>query len=309
MNNDFCGRKAVKTVLVGGGKISKRYKKGFENSQFFDVVALCDKNPDCIARSIFDNAVFLDDYKKIPQLELEAAIVSVYTHKHFEIAKFLLSNGISVFCEKPLALSLNEIEELFKTAKDNNVHLECLYHWRSAAEVTYLKEIASKYGDIKRIETKIFDNYCEPDTLKILDDRLILCGAWFDSGINILSFVEMLVDIGKCKLINEKIIKAQNSEYPVFASKVFECGDTVLSFTVDWRSNNSTKNTVIEYEKATLEIDHTNQTVSLNGKQIFSSPTEDRLTSHYQKMFADFKPDTENYELTMKLHKALFEVM
>ncbi|MGB4984683.1 MAG: Gfo/Idh/MocA family oxidoreductase [Erysipelotrichaceae bacterium] len=64
----------------------------------------------------------LDDYKQLVGL-VDCVYVGVPNALHKEVSMFFMNNKINVFCEKPMASNVQEVKEMIKCAKDNNVYL------------------------------------------------------------------------------------------------------------------------------------------------------------------------------------------
>ena len=77
---------------------------------------------------------------------------------------------------------------------------------------------------------------------------------------------------------------------------------------MDWRSETRQKTSRIECERGTLFVDHSSQTVRLGEETIFTSPVEDRLSSHYANLFYRLSPKSlaRANVCTVLLHKLLY---
>ena len=76
-----------------------------------NVVALCDVNekrfPDALKR--FPNAKTYVDWRKcLEQKDLDAVVICTADHCHAFVANWALNRGLHVYCEKPLAVSVEE---------------------------------------------------------------------------------------------------------------------------------------------------------------------------------------------------------
>ncbi len=294
-------------VVIGGGVISGHYLSAFCNSESYKLSALCDIDPDCKSRKLYSDVPFYDDHiKMIAEIDIDTAIISTPPATHFRIASELLSSGVNVLLEKPMCADFESIEKLYKLAKKAKKEVVCLFHWRYADEVKFLKEYV-KGKKIKKIKTHICDNYCEGETLNIKQECLSLLGAWYDSGVNALSYIDLLIGIDNAELVSSESIKDEKSGFPVFVKKVYVCDGIELEIIVDWRNNTKEKTSVITFDDGEIFVSHTNQTVERNGEIIFSSVVEDRLDSHYFNMFSDKSFKENNEEITKKIHKILFK--
>ena len=152
------------------------------------------------------------------------------------------------------------------------------------------------------------DDYAATEDGSIRADRVSLMGAWIDSGINILSYYDEILDLSNATLLEETLLPDEKSGLPKYARKVFDANGVRAEIVVDWRTPSREKTSRIECEQGTLFINHSMQTVSLNDKLIFSSPVPDRLSSHYTNLFSEltFEALARSQEHTLLLHKLLF---
>ncbi|KAK3108503.1 hypothetical protein FSP39_009372 [Pinctada imbricata] len=86
--------------------------------------------------------------------EVEAVFVCVPTSFHAEIAIKALNAGKHVFCEKPLAATLQEVKECYETAKKNNKTLMCAVNRRFDPQFNgiYQMKNEGKLGKIRIIK-------------------------------------------------------------------------------------------------------------------------------------------------------------
>ncbi len=84
------------------------------------VVDLDEKRARAVA-SKYNVRRYLTDIASIPALGIQAATVAVPIDKLVGVGKFLASQGVNIFVEKPVALRPEEIEELIKVVRQANV--------------------------------------------------------------------------------------------------------------------------------------------------------------------------------------------
>ena len=108
-----------------------------------------------------ENCAFYQDYKELIDVEKPDFIIStVPTYLHKDVAVYALNHGVNVFSEKPMALSIEDCEEMISAAKANNKKLmigQCL---RFDPSFTKLKELVDSktYGNVCRAE---FNRYSQ----------------------------------------------------------------------------------------------------------------------------------------------------
>lgn len=89
-----------------------------------NVVSLCDVNENHLAEALkrFPNAKTHVDWRKcLEQKDIEAVVICTADHTHAFIANWALNRGMHVFCEKPLAVSVEEarvVREKWLSKKD-----------------------------------------------------------------------------------------------------------------------------------------------------------------------------------------------
>ncbi len=118
--------KAVKTAVVGTGKISGIYLQQMtEVFDILDVVAVADLNREAAEAQAeaykIPNVSSVDEVLADPEIEIVVNLT--IPAAHHEIAKAAIEAGKSVHNEKPLTVSRDEGRELLELAKDNKVLL------------------------------------------------------------------------------------------------------------------------------------------------------------------------------------------
>ena len=102
----------MKIGIAGLGKMGQNHLRELRKDSDFEVVALYDvaKNAD-FDEPFFDN---IDDFLGA---NLEVAIIATPTNTHLSLAKAILPKVKCVLIEKPLAMNLNEMNEIKSLAK------------------------------------------------------------------------------------------------------------------------------------------------------------------------------------------------
>jgi len=103
----------------GGDNLNQIDKSGLA-----EIVALCDVDATRAApvRQRFPNARFHEDYRRlIEQKDLQAVVISTPDHHHAFAALAALRARKHVYCEKPLAHSVQEVRLMMETAAREKV--------------------------------------------------------------------------------------------------------------------------------------------------------------------------------------------
>ncbi len=91
------------------------------------------------------------DWKKVVEdPEIDIVDISLPQHLHYEVALAAAANGKHIFCEKPLAHSLQQAEAMLKAAEDNGVLHYLNHNYRRTPAVQLAKQFIDE-GKIGRI--------------------------------------------------------------------------------------------------------------------------------------------------------------
>jgi len=110
-------------ALIGVGKMGMSHLAIANQTPGLNVAALCDTSKPLL-RFIEKNTSFncYTDYKKmIEEVDLDGIMVLVPNAFHFDLAKYCIEKGISVFVEKPFTLSYADSKKLVDLAEEHSV--------------------------------------------------------------------------------------------------------------------------------------------------------------------------------------------
>lgn len=138
----------IKYALIGCGRISINHIKAVEKqnkdvqSKKISIVALCDTDinkayklrekaediKESETESKHDIEVY-QDYKKMIREHPEINLIAIATQSgyHAEIAKYCIKHRINVIIEKPIALSIDDADEIIRLQKETGVKV-CVSH-------------------------------------------------------------------------------------------------------------------------------------------------------------------------------------
>ena len=114
----------IKIAVVGVGSLGQHHARilsTHENAELVGVVDADDKRGEAIAKKC--NTVNFTDVKDVIG-KIQAAVISVPTPYHYDIAKQLLQNGIHCLVEKPFTETVEQSTELIRIARDKNLVLQ-----------------------------------------------------------------------------------------------------------------------------------------------------------------------------------------
>ena len=115
-----------RVVLVGCGGMGRHHLRTLDRMQDFEVVGLCDVAEESIdlAREVCGEVAGFSDYVEMyEQLKPDVVTVATQTRGHHGPAVAALERGISVLCEKPIAIDLAEADEMVAAADKSGAKL------------------------------------------------------------------------------------------------------------------------------------------------------------------------------------------
>lgn len=144
----------LKCAVVGAGYLGrfhaeKYYKK--KNAELTAVVDLDSDRAKRVAKAVKANA--LTDYRQLPSLGVQCASVVTDTSRHFEVASWLIENGIDVLVEKPITSTVEEARILIEKAKEHDRILQVGHLERFNPAFQAVKELLTRprFFEVRRI--------------------------------------------------------------------------------------------------------------------------------------------------------------
>ncbi len=140
----------MKYALIGCGRIAVNHIKAIENNNL-DVVALCDVNSEhvdiLVDKTGFDQDFLkYSDYKQMIAEHPEIELIAIATDSgvHAEIALYCIDKGINVIIEKPMAMSMNDAEEIIRRSEEKSVKVTVCHQNRFNVAVQQLRKALEK---------------------------------------------------------------------------------------------------------------------------------------------------------------------
>jgi len=139
----------------------------------FQIVAVCDTIP--ARRRIADRSyhtIAFSDYRHFLDSDIDLVVIATPSSSHFRIAKMVLEEGKHCVVEKPIALSLKEVDYLIRLAHQKRVMLSVFQSRRFDGDFLTIKKLleadlvgepftvesrATSYGSLKNYGVKEFN--------------------------------------------------------------------------------------------------------------------------------------------------------
>ncbi|MCK5343967.1 MAG: Gfo/Idh/MocA family oxidoreductase [Candidatus Heimdallarchaeota archaeon] len=187
--------KKIKIGVIGAGFIAQEaHIPNYLNNPSVELVGVSDLDKGVLreVRSKFGVKNLFTDYNQLLAKDLDAISICVPTSFHSKLTIDAAEKGISVLCEKPIALNLKEADEMISTCRKNNVKLMIGFNYRFMENHIQTK----KYIENGKIGKPFFIHgqfasagpYGNPDKLKgsFYTDPQRGGGVLYDSGSHII---------------------------------------------------------------------------------------------------------------------------
>src|ERR1700733_3737037 len=122
--------KPIKTAIIGTGFMGRVHLEALRRVEFVEVAGIAGRNLEAARKlgSGFSISTIVIDYRDLLRdPSIEAVHICTPNAQHFSMAKESLQAGKHVICEKPLATTVEEAEELVSLAKQKGVR-NCVCH-------------------------------------------------------------------------------------------------------------------------------------------------------------------------------------
>lgn len=170
-------KKKVRIGMIGYKFMGKAHSHAYRDVPFyFDtnvepvMQAICGRNEDAVkeaAQKMGWNSYETDWRKLIERDDIDLIDIVTPNNLHAEIAIAAAKAGKHVFCEKPLALTLEESKEMLKAAEENNVLHVINHNYRFTPAMQWAKKIIDegKLGKIYHVRAKYLQDWLmDPDS-------------------------------------------------------------------------------------------------------------------------------------------------
>jgi len=143
----------VKIAVIGTGRMGSVHVRNIvQHIPEADLVAICDIRLD-VAQAVADELgierVVEDYHELLADPEIDAVLIAASTNAHDYIMKDSAAAGKHIFCEKPLALELDKIDEALEAVEKAGVKLQVGFNRRFDKSFQKVKEIVAS-GEIGR---------------------------------------------------------------------------------------------------------------------------------------------------------------
>ncbi|MCL6584940.1 MAG: Gfo/Idh/MocA family oxidoreductase [Anoxybacillus sp.] len=131
----------VKFAIVGMGHIAKKHMEAIENAEGAVLAAVCDTNPERLTGFPEKVKTYTDLETMLKENEDIAVVnICVPSGLHAKLTNIVANYKRHIIVEKPMALKIEDAEEMIRVAKENGVKLAVVHPNRFRPAIQKLKE-------------------------------------------------------------------------------------------------------------------------------------------------------------------------
>lgn len=298
--------KKLRIGMIGAGNIANTHIDSYKTLPNAEVVALCDIDEARLKKTAEKYGI-TKTYTSVADMlkneQLDAADVCVWNCNHAKCAIEALNAGLHVLCEKPMAYSAKEAEEMLDAANKNNKLLMIGFVMRFSNEAAISKDfIDGNYlGEIYHSKATYLRQHGAP-------------GGWFcnkelSGGGPVIDIGVHVIDLTRYLMGNPKPV----SVYAVTQDKLKN--RPYLKTDVAWKPDNATDQDLYDVEDfatAIIRYDNGSTTLletsySLNGessvkRELFGTKGGIKIDDNFKLYteingyLADVTPHIDNYK-------------
>jgi predicted dehydrogenase len=161
--------KTIRTAIIGTGFMGRVHLEAARRCEFVEVAAIAGRNTDAARRlgAGFSVPTIAADYRDLLRdPAIDAVHICTPNAQHFSMAKAVLQADKHVICEKPLATSVEEAEELVSLAAGQGLR-NCVCHnlryYPMVQQMRRMRE-AGDLGEILAVQGTYFQDWLLYDT-------------------------------------------------------------------------------------------------------------------------------------------------
>lgn len=183
----------LKVGVIGTGNIAVTahlpiYKKHSDEVEVVAIAGISEESVKQLASEYGISRTFTDYHHMLRDVELDLVSVCTPNNLHAPVTIAALKAGCHVFCEKPPALSVEELTEMKRVAEEKNRLLSFNFHHRFSPEVEVLKKYIDndEFGDIYSSRIHALRRRGIPGWGSFTDKNVQGGGPLIDIGIHML---------------------------------------------------------------------------------------------------------------------------
>jgi predicted dehydrogenase len=196
--------------FLGAGWIGRHRLEAVAKSGLAEIAAIAEPSPEMIreAQKLAPEAELTSQIEDLEDMDLDGLVIATPSALHAEQSIWALEHGLAVFCQKPLARTRRENEQVIETARTADRLLGVDLSYRHLAATRKIREIIRRgqLGKIFALEM-VFHNAYGPDKPWFFDPRLSGGGCVIDLGIHLVDLALWWLDFPKVRTVQSRLFR------------------------------------------------------------------------------------------------------
>lgn len=227
----------LKVALIGLGGMGRGHYKSYKKLDGAKVVAVVEMNPDAAREKFGEDDVKI--YTSMDELfakeEVDIVDICTPTYMHANMCVKALEAGYHVLCEKPLALTNEDVAKIKAAAKASGKTFMVAHVVRFMTPYIYLRNLIKNetYGKLKKLSMRRVSKLPDWGYENWFADVLRSGGAALDMGVHDIDFVQSVLGMPDTTCSAYYKMHGENGSNDfLFSTLVY--GDAVVSIESGW---------------------------------------------------------------------------
>lgn len=149
---------SIQFGIIGYGFMGHEHLTMLSDFEGIDVTAICDMDPEQLKDVPAGIRTYTDAEELIHDPEVQVVLISANNNQHLKLVKAAAEAKKDIICEKPLALSLTDLEEMEKVVAENGVKFTVHQQRRFDPDYRTIKQVFDEgsLGDIYTVQTGLY---------------------------------------------------------------------------------------------------------------------------------------------------------
>ncbi|MDR9868223.1 Gfo/Idh/MocA family oxidoreductase [Lactococcus cremoris] len=148
----------LKFGIIGFGFMGQTHTEMLTKLDYTEVIGVADINPVQLKNAPAGVKTYTSADELLKNDDINTVIISVPNHLHLEMVKKVAASGKDVLCEKPVAMSVAELNEMIKVTKEAGVHFTVHHQRRWDKDYRLTKAVleSKSLGDVYTIKNQLY---------------------------------------------------------------------------------------------------------------------------------------------------------
>lgn len=219
----------IKFGIIGHGFMGREHEKMLSEFDGIVITAIADCDPKQLNGIDYPVEIYSSADELLKNADIDVVIIAANNNQHFDLVTMAANAGKDIICEKPAALSVEELDEMIAVVERNKVKFTIHHQRRFDQDYRIVKRIYDEnmLGDIYTIKNQLygFNGNMHDWHVYITEGG----GMLFDWGVHLIDQVLWMVD-SKVKSVFATMKNVINFEVDDYfnINLVFENGITAV---------------------------------------------------------------------------------